>query len=69
LNGRTQPVKLVKLVKPVKLNKMARKVISRSEIIIMVIIGLVLLTLGLDKCGVDVIKKSEDSEIIERPHG
>ncbi|MCB0639499.1 MAG: hypothetical protein KDC54_22890 [Lewinella sp.] len=48
---------------------MARKVLSRFEIIIIIIIALVLLTLGLDKCGIDVIKKSEDSEMIDRPHG
>lgn len=47
---------------------MARKVISRVELIIIVIVALVLLTLGLDKCGVDVIKKSEDQEMIQRPH-
>lgn len=47
---------------------MARKVISRGEWIILIIIAIVLLTFGLNKCGVGVIKTTEDSEMIDRPH-
>lgn len=47
---------------------MARKVISKGEIIILVILGFAILTFALQKCGVDVMKTSEDSEIIQRPH-
>lgn len=47
---------------------MARKVISKGEIIILVILGFAILTFALQKCGVDVIKTSEESEMIDRPH-
>lgn len=47
---------------------MARKVISKGEIIIIAILGFAILTFALQKCGVDVMKTSEDSEIIQRPH-
>lgn len=47
---------------------MAQKVISKGEIIILVILGLAILTFTLQKCGVDVIKTSEDAEMIDRPH-
>ncbi len=47
---------------------MARKVISRGEIIIVAILGFAILTFALQKCGVDVIKTSEESEMIDRPH-
>lgn len=47
---------------------MAQKVISKGEIIILVILGFAILTFALQKCGVNVMKTSEDSEIIQRPH-
>jgi hypothetical protein len=47
---------------------MPRKVITRGEIIILVILGFALLTFGLQKCGVKVVNTSEDSELLDRPH-
>lgn len=47
---------------------MARKVISKGEIIIVAILGFAILTFALQKCGVNVIKTSEESEMIDRPH-
>lgn len=47
---------------------MARKVISRGEIIIIAILTFAILTFALQKCGVNVIKTTEESEMIERPH-
>lgn len=47
---------------------MARKVLSRGEIIIMVVIAIILLSFAMQKCGVDVMDTTEESEMIERPH-
>jgi hypothetical protein len=55
-------------VTPTSSKKMARKVISKGEIIILIILGFAILTFALQKCGAKVINTSEDSEIIQRPH-
>lgn len=47
---------------------MARKVLSRVEIVILIIIALVFLSFAMQKCGVDVAATSEESEIIAHPH-
>lgn len=47
---------------------MAQKVISKGEIIILLILGFAILTFALQKCGVNVMKTKENSEIIDRPH-
>ncbi len=47
---------------------MARKVLSRGEIIIIAIIGIIFLSFAMQKCGVDVMGTSEESEIIQKPH-
>ena len=47
---------------------MARKILSRGELIIIAIISVILLSFALQKCGVDVMGTSEESEIIQRPH-
>ena len=47
---------------------MSRKVLSRGEIIILAIVGLILLAFAMQKCGIDVAATSEESEIIDKPH-
>lgn len=47
---------------------MARKVLSRVEIFILIVIAIVFLSLAMQKCGVDVTATSEESEIIDKPH-
>lgn len=47
---------------------MARKVVKKGELFILIVIGLLLLTLFLKKSGVNVAGTSVDTEIIDRPH-
>lgn len=47
---------------------MAEKVISRFEMVILAIVVLAILSFALQKCGVDVVSTSEESEIIQKPH-
>jgi hypothetical protein len=47
---------------------MPRKVISRFEWFVLIVISLLLLSFALQKCGVNVLNVKEDSEIIDRPH-
>jgi len=47
---------------------MAQKVVTKGEIFILVIIIVILLSFTLQKCGVDIMSKSEDVEMIDRPH-
>lgn len=48
---------------------MAQKVVTKGEIFILVIIAIIIISFTLQKCGVDVMSTSEESEMIERPHG
>lgn len=45
-----------------------KKVVSRAEIIILAVIGFVLLSFGLQKCGLNVVKTTDDTELIHKPH-
>lgn len=47
---------------------MARKIVTKFEIVLLVIIGFIILTFTLKKCGLDVTKETEETEIIDRPH-
>jgi len=47
---------------------MPRKVISRFEWFVLIVIGVILLSIALQKCGVKVVNTKEDSQIIDRPH-
>jgi len=47
---------------------MARKVLSKVEIFILVVIAIIFLSFAMQKCGVDVAATSEESEIIDHPH-
>ena len=42
--------------------------ISRIEWVLIIIVGLILLSLVLDRMGVPIVSESEDSELIQRPH-
>lgn len=45
-----------------------KKVITRGEIFILALIVFALLTFGLQKCGVGVVKTTDDTELIQKPH-
>jgi hypothetical protein len=42
--------------------------ISRIEWVLIIIVGLIFLSLVLERLGVPIVSKSEDSELIQRPH-
>ncbi len=48
--------------------KKKKRILTRFELILLIIALLIILSFALQRMGVDVIKKSEDSEIIQRPH-
>lgn len=48
---------------------MAEKVISRGEMVILAIVILAILSFALQKCGINVVNTTEESEIIHKPHG
>ena len=47
---------------------MAKKVINRTEIILLLLVGFVLLSFGLQKCGLPIMNTTDDTELIQKPH-
>lgn len=42
--------------------------LTRIEWVLIIIVGLILLSLVLERLGVPIVSTSEDSELIQRPH-
>lgn len=48
--------------------KKTGKLLSGWDWLWLVVIALILLTITLPKCGIHMIKQTEDSQIIDKPH-
>ncbi len=45
-----------------------RRLISPIEWFFLIIVIIILLTFGLDRCGLSVLQRTDDTEIIQKPH-
>ena len=48
--------------------KKGKKLLSRWDWLWLVVVFIILLGITLPKCGIHMIKTTEDSEVIDRPH-
>ena len=47
----------------------SKKLLSRWDYIWLVVTFVIIMVVSLQKCGVEMVQKTEDTQIIDRPHG